>query len=94
MVIRSEHRELWIENAMVSLTPCEYRLLWLLASHPNRAFSRREIVDAVRGDDCPSSIRSVDVQVNGLRKKLGKYASRIETVRAIGYRFQPPVARE
>jgi two-component system phosphate regulon response regulator PhoB len=44
-------------------------------------------VDAVRGDDYPVTDRSVDVQIVGLRKKLGRYGKYIETVRGVGYRF-------
>jgi two-component system phosphate regulon response regulator PhoB len=42
----------------------------------------------VRGDDYPVTERSVDVQVAGLRKKLGDYGAYIETVRGVGYRFK------
>jgi two-component system phosphate regulon response regulator PhoB len=45
-------------------------------------------VDAVHGDDYPVTERSVDVQIVGLRKKLKKAGSCIETVRGIGYRFK------
>jgi two-component system phosphate regulon response regulator PhoB len=45
-------------------------------------------VDAVRGDDYPVTDRSVDVQIVGLRKKLGDHGKYIETVRGVGYRFR------
>jgi two-component system phosphate regulon response regulator PhoB len=51
-------------------------------------FTRNQIVDAVRGDDYFVSDRSVDVQIVGLRKKLGPAGAYIETVRGIGYRFR------
>ena len=46
------------------------------------------IVVAVHGDDYPVTDRSVDVQIVGLRKKLGDAGQWIETVRGIGYRFR------
>ena len=46
------------------------------------------IIDAVKGKDYPVTERSVDVQILGLRKKLGEYGERIRTVRGVGYRFQ------
>ncbi|MGD9076593.1 MAG: winged helix-turn-helix domain-containing protein, partial [Desulfobacteraceae bacterium] len=49
---------------------------------------RSQIVDAVRGDDYPVTDRSVDVQIVGLRKKLGPAGKYIETVRGVGYRFR------
>lgn len=59
-----------------------------MARKPGWAFSRGQIVDAVKGEDYPVTERSVDVQVVGLRKKLGDMGSFIETVRGVGYRFK------
>ena len=59
-----------------------------LARRPGWVFTRFQIVDAVRGDDYPVTDRSVDVQIVGLRKKLGPAGKYIETVRGVGYRFQ------
>jgi two-component system phosphate regulon response regulator PhoB len=50
--------------------------------------TRQQIVDAVRGEDYAVTDRSVDVQIVGLRKKLGAKADCIETVRGVGYRFK------
>jgi two-component system phosphate regulon response regulator PhoB len=72
----------------LSLTLTEFRLLHFLAQRPGWAFTRNQIVDAVKGDDYPVTERSVDVQVAGLRKKLGDYGVYIETVRGVGYRFK------
>jgi two-component system phosphate regulon response regulator PhoB len=62
--------------------------LHFLARKPGWAFSRNQIVDAVKGEDYPVTERSVDVQVVGLRKKLGALGNYIETVRGVGYRFK------
>jgi two-component system phosphate regulon response regulator PhoB len=62
--------------------------LQFLARKPGWAFSRSQIVDGVKGDDYPVTERSVDVQVVGLRKKLGDHGNYIETVRGVGYRFR------
>jgi two-component system phosphate regulon response regulator PhoB len=51
-------------------------------------FTRYQIVEAVHGDNYPVTDRSVDVQIVGLRKKLGSTGDLIETVRGIGYRFK------
>ncbi len=72
----------------VSLTYTEFKVLQLLAKQPGRVFTRYQIVDAVHGDDYPVTDRSVDVQIVGLRKKLGDAGRFIETVRGIGYRFK------
>jgi two-component system phosphate regulon response regulator PhoB len=75
----------------LDLTYTEFQLLCLLARRPGWVFTRSQIVDAVRGSDYPVTDRSVDVQVVGLRKKLGVYGNYIETVRGVGYRFRETV---
>jgi two-component system alkaline phosphatase synthesis response regulator PhoP len=82
--------ELKVDGKQVDLTYTEFRVLQVLAQRPGWVFTRYQIVDAVRGDDYPVTDRSVDVQVVGLRKKLGKAGKYIETVRGIGYRFKDP----
>ncbi|VGO19044.1 response regulator [Pontiella sulfatireligans] len=77
-----------VGGADVTLTFTEFKVLQLMASQPGRVFTRYQIVDAVHGDDYPVTDRSVDVQIVGLRKKLGEAGTCIETVRGIGYRFK------
>jgi two-component system phosphate regulon response regulator PhoB len=72
----------------VDLTYTEFQVLYILARRPGWVFTRGQIVDAVRGDGYPVTDRSVDVQIVGLRKKLGAYGEYIETVRGVGYRFR------
>jgi two-component system alkaline phosphatase synthesis response regulator PhoP len=73
---------------MLELTYTEFALLTFLARRPGWAFSRSQIVDAVKGADYPVTERSVDVQVAGLRRKLGEHGHYIETVRGVGYRVR------
>jgi two-component system phosphate regulon response regulator PhoB len=72
----------------IVLTVTEFRILHFLARHPGWVFTRYQIVDAVKGEDYPVTDRAVDVQIVGLRKKLGTFAKYIETVRGVGYRFK------
>ena len=51
-------------------------------------FSRQQILDGVHGDNYAITDRAVDVQIVGLRKKLGDAGKYIETVRGVGYRFK------
>jgi two-component system alkaline phosphatase synthesis response regulator PhoP len=88
LVIHPGRHEVLAGGTPLSLTLTEFRLLHFLAQRPGWAFSRNQIVDAVKGDDYPVTERSVDVQVAGLRKKLGAYGEYIETVRGVGYRFK------
>ena len=80
--------EVKISGKPLKLTYTEFSLLNYLAKKPGWVFSRYQIVDALKGEDYVVTERSVDVQVVGLRKKLGEYGSLIETVRGVGYRFR------
>ena len=77
-----------IDGQPVVMTLSEFRILELLLRRPGVVFSRYQIVDAVHGSDYPVTDRSVDVQIVGLRRKLGKHSDQIETVRGVGYRFR------
>jgi two-component system, OmpR family, alkaline phosphatase synthesis response regulator PhoP len=77
-----------VEGNHVLLTATEFRILYLLARHPGWVYSRDQILNAVKGGDYPVTDRSVDVQIVGLRKKLGEAGGYIETVRGVGYRFR------
>lgn len=70
------------------LAPGEFRILALLLSNEGRVLSRAQILDAILSDDKAVTERTVDVQMVGLRKKLGAWAEHIETVRGVGYRVQ------
>jgi len=74
----------------IKLTRTEFNLLRFLAARPGWVFTRYQIVDAIHGSDYPVTDRSVDVQVVGLRKKLGTAGKNIETVSGVGYRFSEP----
>ena len=88
ILIHPGRHEVLIGGKALDLTFTEFRLLHFLARKPGWAFSRTQIVDAVKGEDYPVTERSVDVQVVGLRKKLGLLGGYIETVRGVGYRFK------
>ncbi len=80
-------RVIRIQNEAVDLTFTEFQVIHFLAKRPGWVFTRSQIVDAVRGENYPVTDRSVDVQIVGLRKKLGDHGKYIETVRGVGYRF-------
>ncbi|MBU0992454.1 MAG: response regulator transcription factor [Proteobacteria bacterium] len=86
-LIDSGRREVTVHGTTVDLTYTEFQILQFLANNPGWVFSRNQIVDAVRGEGYAVTDRSVDVQVAGIRKKLGEYGKYIETVRGVGYRF-------
>ena len=88
LLIHPGRHEVMIDGKPLDLTFTEFRLLQFLAKKPGWAYSRAQIVDAVKGEDYPVTERSVDVQVAGLRKKLGNFGHYVETVRGVGYRFK------
>jgi two-component system, OmpR family, alkaline phosphatase synthesis response regulator PhoP len=88
LVIHPGRHEVLSKGEAVQLTFTEFGILHYLAKRPGWVFTRTQIVDAVKGDDYPVTDRSVDVQIVGLRKKLGSAGKYIETVRGVGYRFK------
>lgn len=88
LIINVDRHEVYINGAPIDLTHTEFQVLFFLANRPGRVYSRYQIIDGVRGDDYPVTDRSVDVQIAGLRKKLGSCGSYVETVRGVGYRLK------
>ena len=88
IVIDPTRAEVSIDGKPITLTRTEFLLLRFLAGHAGVDYSRKQIIDATQGSDYPVTERSVDVQVTGLRKKLGDLGRLIEAVRGVGYRFR------
>ena len=80
--------EVLLEGVPITLTSTEFRILHFLARRPGWVFSREKIINAVKGEDYAVTDRSVDVQIVGLRKKLGPAGECIQTVRGVGYKFK------
>jgi two-component system phosphate regulon response regulator PhoB len=88
LTIDTKKFQLSIDGSPIELTKSEFKILHFLASHRGWVYTRYQIVDAIRGDKYVVTERAIDVQVTGLRKKLGNHADLIETVRGVGYRFK------
>ena len=84
--INAIERKAFFQKTEVELTKMEFDFLTLLASHPNRAFSREEILNKVWGYENYPTTRTVDTHVLQLRQKF--FDGLIETVRGIGYRLK------
>jgi two-component system, OmpR family, alkaline phosphatase synthesis response regulator PhoP len=88
LMIHPGRHEVRVAGQAVSLSSTEFRVLHFLASRPGWVFNRQQILDGVHGDNYAITDRAVDVQIVGLRKKLGTAGAYIETVRGVGYRFK------
>lgn len=88
LTINPARHEVLVKDEPKSLTASEFKILYFLARRPGWVFTRDQIISSVRGDDYPVTDRSVDVQIVGLRKKLGESGAYIQTVRGVGYRFK------
>jgi len=91
LIINPGKRKVEAAGKQVDLTFTEFQILAFLARRPGWVFTRNQIVDSVKGDAYYVTERSVDVQIVGLRKKLGDCGKYIETVRGMGYRFKEKV---
>jgi len=86
--INPGRHEVRVNGSPVDLTFTEFQVLHFLSRRPGWVFTRNQIIEAVRGEDYPVTDRSVDVQIVGLRKKMGALGQYIETVRGVGYRMR------
>ncbi|MGD8306629.1 MAG: response regulator transcription factor, partial [Ignavibacteria bacterium] len=77
-----------IENNDIIFPRKEFSLLFFLAQNPGRVFSRDELLREVWGDGVFVVDRTVDVHIRKIREKLGKYASMLETIKGVGYKFK------
>ncbi|MDW7773412.1 MAG: response regulator transcription factor [Desulfobulbaceae bacterium] len=88
LVIDTGRHEVLYKGSRIQLTATEFAILCLLAEKAGWVFTRQQIIDRARGYEYLITPRAVDVQVFGLRKKLGAAGELIETVRGIGYRIK------
>lgn len=91
MTIDWDARKVWVKGKEVDLTPKEFNLVFWLASHPNRVFTRDQLLYQIWGDDYHSDIRTVDTHIKNIRLKTsqaGLNHSPIRTIWGVGYQFE------
>lgn len=89
LVLNEESHIARLDGEDLKLPLGEFRILSLLAANRGRVLARSRILDMVQSGDRFSTERTVDVQIANLRRKLGRWAEHIETVRGVGYRVKP-----
>ena len=85
--------EVTLAGVRLALTATEYRILHYLMTHPERVFTRAQLLRQTPGEIADVIGRNIDVHIRSLRRALGGHAALIETARGVGYRFVPSVAR-
>lgn len=80
-------RSFYVEDKKVALTPTEFELIRLFMENDKRVFTREELLDLVWGFDYYGDTRTVDMHIQRLRKKLGRYKESIKTIYGIGYQL-------
>lgn len=97
LTIDPVRREVMLEEEPVPLTALEFDLLHFLASHPGRVWRRAELIQKVWDYEYVGDQRVVDVHIGQIRKKIEKDTNQpalIQTVRGVGYKFEPPMTGE
>jgi two-component system phosphate regulon response regulator PhoB len=89
LILNTSTNRVTVEGAALNVRGAEYRLLEFLMSHPGRTFNRTQLLAQVWAGDADIDERTVDVNVQRLRKILAApgYQACIQTVRGFGYRF-------
>ncbi|MDK2887395.1 MAG: hypothetical protein PWP72_272 [Thermoanaerobacter sp.] len=88
--IDASQRRVWVEGREVELTPKEFNLLWFLARHPGRVFTREQIFAHVWGNDALSDLSTVTVFMRRLREKIEADPRKpryLKTIWGVGYKF-------
>lgn len=80
-----------VNNQRIELGPTEFKLLHFFMTHPERVYSREQLLDHVWGTNVYVEDRTVDVQIRRLRKAMGDKNHMIQTVRGSGYRFSQSI---
>ncbi|RRD31215.1 DNA-binding response regulator [Streptococcus minor] len=88
LTLEPQRYTVYYQQEQISLTLKEFELLSLLMLHPDRVFTRQELLDKVWGTQFFGETRTVDVHIGTLRTKLGSCGDYIKTVRGVGYRME------
>ena len=86
--MNNDNHTVTVDGEPVMLTYKEYEILRLFLEHTGSVFTRDRLFNDIWGSDYIGESRTVDIHINTLRKKLGKYGSYIKTVRSVGYRME------
>lgn len=86
LTVDQDQCKTWINGQAIDLTLSEYKILCCFLMSPGKVLTRNQLVEYIQDGPIHVTDRTIDTHIFGLRKKLGDYASIIETIRGIGYR--------
>ena len=93
LVLEVDSHRVSLNSRPLDMGPTEFKLLHFFMSHPERAYSRTQLLDRIWGANVYVEERTIDVHIRRLRKALQEvdatYSDLIQTVRGTGYRFSP-----
>ncbi|MEK2644587.1 response regulator transcription factor [Bdellovibrio sp. BCCA] len=84
--------EISYQGEPLHLTPSEFKLLGALVQNQGCVLTREQLIENIQGEGINVVGRTIDTHVFGLRKKLGEWGDRIETIRGVGYRVKVDIA--
>ena len=89
LVLDTEQHRLSIDGRPLTVSPTEFRLMQFFMTHPDKVYSRSQLLDQVWGRSIYIEERTVDVHIRRLRKVLAEHGREdlVQTVRGFGYRF-------
>jgi two-component system phosphate regulon response regulator PhoB len=89
LMLDTEQHRLTIGDKQLEVSPTEFRLMHFFMSHPDKVYSRTQLLDQVWGRSVYIEERTIDVHIRRLRKILEEYGREdlVQTVRGFGYRF-------
>jgi len=92
-VVERDNMRVQINGASLSLTPVEFRLLAEMIEHPERVYSRQQLLDLSHEDQRDTNDRTVDSHIKNIRRKIDQilpHADCLQSVYGVGYRFEMP----
>ncbi|AIL32137.1 phosphate regulon transcriptional regulator PhoB [Basilea psittacipulmonis] len=89
LILNPHLRQLQVDDTLIQVGPAEFKLLHFFVTHPDRLYTRTQLLDLVWGDHVFLEERTIDVHIRRLRKVLDKVNLRhfVQTIRGGGYRF-------
>ncbi|WP_315077403.1 response regulator transcription factor [uncultured Clostridium sp.] len=86
--ILKDERKVFIEEEEIFMTYKEFDTLLLMMENHNKVFTRENLLERVWGDEYDVNTRAVDILIQRVRKKMGKYSNKLKTVYGVGYKLE------